>query len=297
MEYAKAKLFGPLGINEVFWVHDPQGISKAGYGLYLQRRDMAKIGYLYLRNGGWEGKQLLPPQWIGKIAHSDTEHSNLFWVLPGKHVYMAVGAYRQVIMVFPDLDVVTVTTARVDNYAFSEWDDAILRSVKSDKALPADAPSAKLLASKIADALTEKPTEVGPTSKLAGAISGKVYRFAPNPIDVKSVSLMLTDPQPRYDIEVYPNHPAEPAPRFAGPIGLDGWYREGEPTYIQSLGIRGINAVKGSWLDDHTFVMNGLILGQGPTQTWTLTFDGDKLNVRVKFGALPDISIDGKTGQ
>ena len=52
---------------------------------------------------------------------------------------MTVGAYRQVIMVFPDLDVVTVTTARVDNYALSEWDDAIVRSVKSDKALPADA--------------------------------------------------------------------------------------------------------------------------------------------------------------
>ena len=80
-------------------------------------------------------------------------------------------------------------------------------------------------------------------------------------------------------------------------IGLDGRYREAEPTYIQSLGIRGINAVKGSWLDDHTFVMNRLTLGQGPTQTWTLTFDGDELNVRVKYGALPEISMNGKTGQ
>ena len=37
-KYAKAKLFGPLGINEMFWAPDPQGISMAGYGLYLQPR-------------------------------------------------------------------------------------------------------------------------------------------------------------------------------------------------------------------------------------------------------------------
>jgi CubicO group peptidase (beta-lactamase class C family) len=127
LEYAKARLFGPLGISETFWAHDPQGISLGGYGLYLQPRDMAKIGYLYLRHGLWEGKQLLPTAWVDRIfhtmsdsdGHSEIQHSNLFWVLPDKHVYMAVGAYRQVIMVFPDIDVVTVTTARVDR----RWPD------------------------------------------------------------------------------------------------------------------------------------------------------------------------------
>ena len=50
-------------------------------------------------------------------------------------------------------------------------------------------------------------------------------------------------------------------------------------------------------LDDHTFVIDWMTLGQGPTQTWTLTFAGDELNVRVKYGALPEISINGKAGQ
>src|SRR5258708_6783213 len=175
MEYAKAKLFGPLGIREMFWAHDPQGISMAGYGLYLQPRDMAKIGYLYLRNGVWEGKQLLSATWVERIAHATAEpigdfgHANLFWILPDKHVYMAAGAYRQVIMVFPDLDVVTVMTARADNYSLGEWSDAIYRSVKSDQPLPADAASAKLLADKTRDAATEKPTKIGPVSGLAAS--------------------------------------------------------------------------------------------------------------------------------
>ena len=300
-EYAKAKLFGPLRINEMFWPHDPQGISMAGYGLYLQPRDMAKIGYLYLRNGVWEGKQLLPPQWIDKIAHSNTEHSNLFWVLPSEHVYMALGAYRQVIMVFPDLDVVTVTTARVDNYQLVEWADAIVRSVKSDKALPADAASTELLASKIAEASTEKPTEVGPTSQLAAVISGKVYNFPPNQINLKSLTLRLTDPKPSYDIATYAQNSTKSGPEFTGAIGLDGLYGKGE---LSSHGYNDlfegrprVYVIKGAWQDDHTFVIDRLILGEGPTQIWTLKFIGDDLNVRVKFGALPEISINGKTGQ
>jgi CubicO group peptidase (beta-lactamase class C family) len=102
LDYAKAKLFGPLGIKDkdVLWLPDQQGISNGGWGLYLQPRDMAKIGYLYLHNGVWEGKQLLPPEWVNKVSHPTAEthlkgfwYSNFFWVLPDKHVYMAVGRY------------------------------------------------------------------------------------------------------------------------------------------------------------------------------------------------------------
>ena len=38
------------------------------------------------------------------MSRATVEYSNLFWTLPDKHVYAALGAYRQVIMVFPDLD-------------------------------------------------------------------------------------------------------------------------------------------------------------------------------------------------
>jgi CubicO group peptidase (beta-lactamase class C family) len=56
-DYAAAKLFGPLGISTAHWQSDPQGISAGGFGLYLLPRDMAKIGYLYLRGGEWDGRQ------------------------------------------------------------------------------------------------------------------------------------------------------------------------------------------------------------------------------------------------
>jgi CubicO group peptidase (beta-lactamase class C family) len=147
---------------------------------------MAKIGYLYLRNGAWESKQLLPPAWVDKVSHAtldmhlepELRYSNLFWALPDKHVYMANGYHSQLIMVFPDLDVVAVTTGR-DFSRLRELADSIASSVKSDTALPSDPASAKLLANKILDVSTEKPTKVDPTPKMAALISRKVYGFPP----------------------------------------------------------------------------------------------------------------------
>jgi CubicO group peptidase (beta-lactamase class C family) len=162
LEYAKSKLFGPLGITKVSWQHDPPGISNGGWGLSLLPRDMAKIGYLYLRKGLWEGQELLPPAWIDKVSHATVDmrlgglrYSDLFWALPDKRVYMAVGRNGQVIMVFSNLDVVAVTTGR-ENYRLGELADSISRSVKSDMVLPVDSAGAKLLANKILDVSSGK---------------------------------------------------------------------------------------------------------------------------------------------
>ena len=137
LEYAKAKLFGPLGIKEVKWSLDPQGVPNGGWGLWLLPRDMLKIGYLYLRKGVWEGKQLLPTDWANNVSHGTVDthlnhwfrYSDLFWVLPDKAVYAAIGRYGQAIMVFPDLDVVAVTTSRTA-YPSYELADCISDSVK-----------------------------------------------------------------------------------------------------------------------------------------------------------------------
>lgn len=133
-DYARAKLFGPLGIADWTWRKDPQGVSTGGNGLALKPRDMAKIGYLYLRNGQWDGKTLLPPAFVERSSHAtidmnlrfepDFRYSNFFWALPKRNVYMAIGYHCQVIMVFPALDMVAVTTAR-DFYPFGVVTDLI----------------------------------------------------------------------------------------------------------------------------------------------------------------------------
>ena len=77
---------------------------------------------------------------------------------------------------------------------------------------------------------------------------------------------------------------------------------EREPTHHgfgeRLEGVPRVNAVKGIWQDDHTFVIDRLVLGLGqPPERWTLTFGGEKLNVRANIPERPEISIDGETGE
>ena len=90
-------------------------------------------------------------------------------------------------------------------------------------------------------------------------------------------------------------------PRLTGPIGLDGLYRKGELIHGHNErleGSPGVNAVKGTWKDDHTFVVDRLVLGQGePPERWTLTFVGERLNLQARSGNGTEVFIDGETGE
>ncbi len=113
--------------------------------LFLLPRDMAKIGYLYLHHGEWAGRQLLPPGWADVLSHTivsthasydpSLSYSNFFWILPERHVYMANGKDGQNIAVFPDLDIVVVTTAR-KYVSLRNLADSVSSAVKSGSALP-----------------------------------------------------------------------------------------------------------------------------------------------------------------
>ena len=79
------------------WAVDPEGINTAGWGLTLTPMDMAKIGQLYLNNGIWKDKQIIPAWWIDE---SIKEHSRggklsygyLWWIIDDKeHIYAALG--------------------------------------------------------------------------------------------------------------------------------------------------------------------------------------------------------------
>ncbi len=59
-------LFNPLGMKNVIFERDHLGIFYGGSSVYATPRDMAKIGYLYLKNGMWNGKEILSQDWINK---------------------------------------------------------------------------------------------------------------------------------------------------------------------------------------------------------------------------------------
>jgi CubicO group peptidase (beta-lactamase class C family) len=280
LAYAKQKLFAALGISDVFWRQDPQGVQTGGFGLYMHPRDMAKIGYLYLHNGEWAGTQLLPPAWTDKVYHAPVDmgfgatpafrYANGWWTIPDKRAYMAVGFLRQLIIVLPDVDVVAVVTGK-RHYPFLPLIDAITAAAKSQQPLPADAAGSARLAERIKDAAIEKATPLGPVPETAKTISGKTYRFAANPLRLKSLMLDLSAASPRYEIVF--DGPGPQTRRAAGPIGLDGLFRLTEPDNPPLF------AVKGSWLGDNRFQVISRSLLEGIITTYTLSFRGNEVDI------------------
>ncbi len=76
LEYLKPRLFDPLGIEGQTWGASPQGVSLGGYGLNLKTEDIAKFGQLVLQQGKWNGKQLIPADWIRQATSKQTSNGS-----------------------------------------------------------------------------------------------------------------------------------------------------------------------------------------------------------------------------
>jgi CubicO group peptidase (beta-lactamase class C family) len=285
-DFAKQELFGPLGIKSAKWGGvDGQGVTDGEAGLSLAPHDMARIGYLYLHNGMWDGKQIIAPSWVERAEEGSVpatfgfHYANLWWSLPEKGAYMARGRHSQLILVLPKLDIVATMTGilRDDEfYSASRLIDDIANAVRSDQPLPADPIAASLLAASLREAATEKPSAVGGTPELAKAISGKTYQLNDNELRVKTFALNFFDSDSSWEVTTDTGKSDQPAQRFSGLMGLDGIFRKSPPAFY------GINAAKGRWLNEHSFALERRILGHSETQRWVLTFEGDKVTVNFE---------------
>lgn len=148
LDFGWDHLFRPLGISDVTWYLDPQGINIGSATIYIVPRDMAKLGYLYLNNGVWEGKSIVPSDWVHSTFQSHTkigpsDYGYYWWLYPERGFCEAWGGQGQRIGVFPELNIVTVMTSDIPDDSlrspfFSSIYDYIVESVKSSSDLPAN---------------------------------------------------------------------------------------------------------------------------------------------------------------
>ncbi len=145
LDYLRPRLFEPLGIEDPTWEASPQGISAGGYGLSVRTEDIAKFGLLYLRRGEWDGKRLLPAEWVDEATALQTSNGSnpksdwdqgygyQFWRC--RHgAYRGDGAFGQFCVVLPEQDAVIAITSGVKDM------QSVLNLVW-DKLLPAFQPS------------------------------------------------------------------------------------------------------------------------------------------------------------
>lgn len=111
--YAEDHLFGPLGIDDYHWKKTPAGLPDALGGLYLEAEDLARIGYLYLNDGVWDGRRILPEGWAraSTSLHVTSPGYGYQWWRPdpgGVEVWAGQGFGGQFLLVLPDFDIVAV---------------------------------------------------------------------------------------------------------------------------------------------------------------------------------------------
>ncbi len=114
-----------FGFEELFgskirgWVEDPQGNSTGGWGLTLTARDMARFGFLYLNEGLWQDKRILPQTWVSQSTTLNANHYGYLWWLGqenGLPLYMALGDGGNAIICIPGKDLlVAITSAFMPN--------------------------------------------------------------------------------------------------------------------------------------------------------------------------------------
>ncbi len=119
-DYLKEHLFKPLGISRIFWETSPEGITKGGWGLFMRIEDMAKLGVLYLQEGIWDDKQIIPKTWVEESTYPQIEtglekspqYGLHIWInseRPGAFAFN--GMLGQNVYCYKDIDMVVVTNA------------------------------------------------------------------------------------------------------------------------------------------------------------------------------------------
>lgn len=85
-QYMTEKLWSEIGAeSEAYWIVDKAGMEFALGGLNVTARDYAKLGQLFLDTGKWQGRQIVPKEWVLASITPDAPH-----VMPGKRANAAL---------------------------------------------------------------------------------------------------------------------------------------------------------------------------------------------------------------
>ena len=148
-EFAKSVLFEPIGIPGVLWNADSKGRTTTYAGVQATAREYAKFGFLFQNHGMWDGRQLVPGDWIDfttrakdpcrdgyrylwhinpPIRLGDQEPSCAFLACPPTSfanlpadAFFAEGVVGQFVFVVPSQDLVVVRLAQ-DDFGSDYWD-------------------------------------------------------------------------------------------------------------------------------------------------------------------------------
>ena len=128
-DYLMPRLFEPLGIPKPEWDTCPQGVCVGGWGLHLSSDSIARFGLCVLNGGQWQGKQVLPVEWLEKATAKQIENAGTnphpdwslgygyqFWRARGNR-FRGDGMFGQICMISREKNMVVAVTAGLNDMA------------------------------------------------------------------------------------------------------------------------------------------------------------------------------------
>ena len=190
-EYLRPRLFEPLGIETPFWETDRTGVEAGGWGLYAKTEDLAKLMQLYLQDGEWNGRQIIPADYVheSRALQSDNSCNTApdcnagygygLWLCGQVRAYRADGMFSQFGIVFPEEDAVLVTTCGCPlEQEFLTFAWQFFPAAFHDET-PADAAESDAAVQKLRDAVLDRPFGFS-WSLLQDSVNGRSIRFRKN---------------------------------------------------------------------------------------------------------------------
>ena len=261
LEFARQNLFGPLGFREVIWPADPQGHNQGSGNIRMVPADMARLGFLFLQGGQWNGRQIIPHGWVEDATRPQVgpNYGYGWWINDGAagREFNADGAGGQHIAVIPGLNIVLVTTG--GGFAVDEVVPFLSPAlVDMSKPLPANPDGVKDLNAVLREiSKTPLPEPPATLPKKAIQVSGMAVEFESNLLQMQSLRLEFKDSSQASVQFTFSDGSQSPV----AAIGLDGVYRmtpgvgldRAIRTKAETVGL--IVGMRGNWVDPQSFVI------------------------------------------
>lgn len=301
LDYITPRLLKPLGIVGADWESNPLGQSVGGWGLRVRTEDIARFGQLYLQQGMWEGKRLLPAEWVAEATSRQIDNAPMsdasareksdwaqgygyqFWRCRHDGV-RGDGAFGQYCLVLPKQQAVLAMTSEssdMQGILNAVWEE-LLPAMGSERPTASDETQARL--QKTLSALTLPLPTGAETSPTAERVSGKSFRIAENPLKFDRASFEFGDRK-----AVVTLHDDKGAHAYR--CGIGSWERsetDVDPVTLKLVPtvVAGETkfpiAVAGAWSDAKTFQLRVQYIETAHYDTFTCRFDGDKLAVEFR---------------
>jgi CubicO group peptidase (beta-lactamase class C family) len=299
VDYLKTRLFDPLGITGMDWEINKQGINTGGWGLRVKTEDLAKMGQLYLQKGMWNGKQILPKEWVeeattfkidnapgapqSKKDSSDWMQGYCYQFWRCRHNgFRADGAFGQYIIVLPDEDAVIAITsesASMQDELNLVW--KYLLPAMHPKALPANKTAEGVLQQHLA------ALKLPPLQNAGNTVSfNKTFALQKNDLNFSSITIntdknachvTLKKENESYTFDLTSGKWLPGETQLPGP-GLTAGARED----FSLLHPYKVDCSYG-WTDDKTLQLKFRYIESPHAETITCHFEGEKLNAEVDY--------------